>query len=87
MHRLTVQAATYLSAQSICSALSEFDPELIVEDDDQFFILVDLGSNRHVVEAVNALHGFLGARADGTAVTSMFVALDDGVDTLHATPL
>jgi hypothetical protein len=86
MQRLTIQAATHLSAQGLYSALSDFHPELVVDDEDKFFVSVDLGSDRQVVEVLDALHRFLDSRAEETVVNSMVVSLDERHYTLHSTP-
>lgn len=77
MQRLTIQAATHLSAQGLYSALSEFDPELATDIDGQCFVSVDLGSDRQVVRVLDAVQRFVDARTEGAAMTSLIVAVND----------
>ena len=77
MQRLTIQAATHLSAQSLYSALSEFSPQFTVDDELQSFVSVDLGSDRQVVEVLDAVQRFVDARAEGAAMTSLLVAVNE----------
>ena len=78
MQRLTIEAATHLSAQGLFSVLSEFNPALTVDDETgRYFVSVDLGSDRRVVEVLNAVQRFVDMRAEGTAMNSLVVAVND----------
>jgi hypothetical protein len=81
---LTIQAATPLSAQGLCSALSPFNAELTTDDEGRSFVSVELGSDRQVVEVLNALQRHLDTRAEGTVVDSVVVALDERKYTMHS---
>ena len=70
MQRLTIEAATHLSGQELFSELSEFNPALIIDDEDRCFVSVDLGSDRRVVEVLNAVQRFVDARAEGATMNS-----------------
>ena len=77
MQRLTIEAATHLSAQGLYSALSVFDPELTTDDGGACFVTVDLGSDRQVVEVLDAVQRFVDTRAEGAAMNSLIVAVNE----------
>ena len=78
MQRLTIEAATHLSAQDLFGVLAEFNPALTVDDETgRFFVSVDLGSDRRVVEVLNTVQRFVDMRAEGTAMNSLVVAVDE----------
>jgi hypothetical protein len=76
MQMLTIQAATPESAQNLYNTLAEFHPEL-VDQDGKWFVSVGLGSDRQVVQVLDAIHSFLDARSAGTPPDSVVVALDE----------
>jgi hypothetical protein len=77
VQRLTIQAASPLSAQGLYSALSEFSPDFTTDDEGTCFVSVDLGSDRHVVFVLDSLQRFVDSRAAGAAVNTVVVQLDD----------
>jgi hypothetical protein len=77
MQRLTIEAATHLSAQNLYSVLSEFNPKFTVDDERGCFVSVDLGSDRQVVEVLNSVQRFVDARAEVAAMNSLLVAVDE----------
>lgn len=84
MQMFTIQAASPASAAALYNALSTFHPELETDNEGRCSVSVALGSDRQVVEVLNTIHDHLRSRADGDAVSSMVVALDDRHYTLHA---
>jgi hypothetical protein len=76
VQRLTIQAASPLSAQGLYSAVSEFNPDFTPDDEATCFVSVDLGSDRHVAFVLDSLHRFVDSRAAGVAVNTVVVQLD-----------
>jgi hypothetical protein len=77
LQRLTIQPATHQSAQDLCSALSDFDPELGTDGEERYFVSVELGSDQRVVEVLNVLQQFVDSRVVGAVEQSVVVALDE----------
>ena len=76
MQILTIKAATVESAAALYSAMSAFQPELETDDEGGCYVSFDLGSDKRVLEVLNALEDFLAVRAESQGVASMSVALD-----------
>jgi hypothetical protein len=57
MQMFTVQAATPASAAALYSALSPFHPELETDDEGRCSVSVALGSDRQVLQVLDAIHG------------------------------
>jgi len=82
MQMLTIKAATQGSGRALYNALEEFHPELDQVEDGGYHVSVGLGSDRRVLEVLDAIQAFLADRAAGT-VDSMTVSLDGRDYTLH----
>jgi len=80
---LTINAATGESAQALYRALSPFQPELDSDEQGAHSVSVELGSDKRVVEVLDAIQLFLAGRAAGTVTSSLTVALDGHDYTLH----
>jgi hypothetical protein len=65
----TVQAATPASAAALYSALSPFHPELETNDEGRCSVSVALGSDRHVVQVLDAIHEHLRSHGEDGTVT------------------
>lgn len=62
-----IEAASHESANQLCSALSDFDAEL-VEDGGTYRVSVELGQDDpRMVSVLDAIEGYVNARADGPA--------------------
>jgi hypothetical protein len=83
MQMFTVQAATPASAAALYSALSPFHPELETDDEGRCSVSVALGSDRQVLQVLDAIHQHLRSRGEVGTVNSLTVALDERTYTLH----
>lgn len=81
MNTITIEAATPESALALYVALAGFGAELRESDDGRRYIDVQLGgSDRKIVDVLNAVEDYVTHRNDGPAL----VSLDDRIYTLHA---
>jgi hypothetical protein len=68
MEALTIDAASQDSARSMLDALTDFEPQLVETVDGGFQVVVGLaGSDRRIVEVLNALERYVTERDDGPA--------------------
>jgi hypothetical protein len=56
MLAFTIKAKTHESAQSLFDALRRFDPALGGTAGDGFFVSVDVGDERRILEVLDAIH-------------------------------
>jgi hypothetical protein len=73
---LTIKAVSAESAEGLYGALEEFQPVLEHEEDGGHFVSVQLGSDRRVLDVLDAIQSFLADRA--AAVTSSAIVEFDG---------
>jgi hypothetical protein len=73
---LTIKARSVESAGALYSALAQFRPEL--EDDEQggLYVSVELGSDRRIVEVLDAIQLFRANRAAAAATSALTLELD-----------
>jgi len=83
MQNLSIQAASFESATRLRSALDPFQPELTKDTEGRYFVSVQLGSDSHVVEILDAIQDHLAKRAQDEPVSLLTVALDDRRYTVH----
>jgi hypothetical protein len=82
MESLVIHAASRQSAEAFRSALSEFDPQLIVGENGRCQVEVPVGrNNQKILAALSALEAYVSTRADGPARLD----LDGQRYTLHPT--
>jgi len=79
MRTLTIEARSLESACGFVGALSAFDAKLIQEVDGYFVEVAIRGSNRRIMDVLNALEAYVTRREGGAAV----VDLDGRRYTMH----
>lgn len=68
MNTITIEAATPESALALYEALADFGAELRASEDGRRFIDVELrGSDRKIVDVLNAVEDYVTRRNDGPA--------------------
>ena len=68
MRAITVEAKSPTSAEALCAALAEFEPQLSGSDADGYKVTVNVGSSdRMVVALLNRLEQFVTERDAGPA--------------------
>jgi hypothetical protein len=75
MQELTIQAASPESAANLYSALSQFHPEIDVDDDRQHFVRVALGSDGEIIQILDTIQRFLADRSGTNGSDSVSFAL------------
>jgi hypothetical protein len=75
MQELTIQAASPESAASLYSALSQFHPEIDVDDDRRHFVRVALGGDGEIIQILDTIQRFLADRSGTNESDSVSFAL------------
>jgi hypothetical protein len=79
---MTVRAATQESARALYNVLQQFHPELDSDEGGEYYVSVVLGSDRRVLEVLEAIEAFFADLAAGT-VETLTVSLDGHSYRLH----
>ena len=77
MQQLTIRAANHLAAQDLYSALAAFAPELSADDEGRCFVSVELGSDQHDLEVLDAVRRFMDSSAKGAPRDSVVIEMDE----------
>ena len=82
MESLVIHAASRISAEGFCSALSGFGAKVVEGESGRYQVEIRIGkSNREILEALKALEAYVSTRGDGPAQ----VDLDGRHYKLHGT--
>jgi hypothetical protein len=84
MQELTIRAASRESAANLYSALSEFHPEIDVDDERRHFVRVALGSDGEIIQILDTIQRFLAGRSGADVSDSVSFALDGRDYTLRS---
>jgi hypothetical protein len=77
MQQLTIRAANHLAAQDLYSALEAFAPELSADDEGRCFVSLELGSDQHDLEVLDAVQRFMDSSANGAPRDSVVIEMDE----------
>jgi hypothetical protein len=77
MQMLTIEAKSPQSALAFLVALSEFHPTLTTDEAGRHLVSIKTGSERHVLEVLDAVRDHFAGRVRGDAVSTMTVGMND----------
>ena len=82
MQRLTIAAKSPKSATALLKALAQFDPTLATDDDDRILVAIEVGSDQHAIEVLDAVREHFAGRAGDYAVSTV-ISLHERVYSNH----
>lgn len=67
----------HLAAQDLYRAPAAFAPEVSADDEGRCFVSVELGSDEHVLEVLDAVRRVMDSSADGAQRDSLVIEMDE----------
>jgi hypothetical protein len=77
MQMLTIEAKSPESALAFLVALSEFHPTLMTDEAGRHLVSIQTGSERHVLEVLDAVRDHFAGRVRADAASTMTVGMND----------